>query len=259
MRIALAQTIGTPADVAANLRLLEDFASRAAAAGARLLVLPELFLTGYNIGADVAPLAEPSNGPSAKAIATIAERHGLAIAYGYAELAGEAVYNTVALIDRDGRLLASYRKIHLWGDFERGTFRAGSACEPFTFEGSRFGLAICFDVEFPEFARSLALAGTEVLLVISATSAPYSVVPCHVVPARAYENAMFVLFCNRTGEERGLAYAGQSCVAAPDGGILGASDRTEALVLADLVPEEYAEYRRTHRYIDDRRPELYRS
>jgi predicted amidohydrolase len=257
LRIALAQTVGTPGDVAANLRRLAQLAGEAAAGGAGLLVLPELYLTGYNIGDRVAALAEPANGPSARVIADCARRHGIAIAYGYPERAAGGVYNTAALIDRQGELGAAYRKIHLWGDFEKAQFRPGDGCEPFTLDGLRLGLMICFDVEFPELALSLALAGCEAVIAISATGAPYTVVPRHVVPARAYENAMFVAFCNHAGGENGLAYAGESCVAAPDGSLLAAAGAEETLILADLAPEPYAAYRADHRYLDERRPALY--
>ncbi len=259
LRVALAQTVGTPADVGANLALLGATAERAAAAGAGLLVFPELFLTGYNIGAAVAQLAEAADGPSTRVIAGIARRLGLAIVFGYAERSGEGVYNTAALIDAEGRMKASYRKTHLWGDFERTHFRAGDACATFDFAGRRLGLVICFDLEFPETVRAMALAGAEAVIAISATTAPYAVVPRHVVPARAYENSIFVVFCNRAGEESGLAYAGESCIAAPDGSLLLACGAGEDLAMGEMASERFAEYRRAHRYLDDRRPELYRS
>lgn len=257
MLVALAQTIGTAGNVGANLALLEDLAFRAAGQGASLLVLPELFLTGYNIGDEVAALAEPADGPSARAIATIARRLGLSVAYGYAERAAEGVYNTAAFIDRSGLLRASYRKTHLWGRFERDQFRAGCACDPFEVDGRRLGLMICYDLEFPELARGLALAGVELAIVMSATSAPYDVVPRHLVPARAYENGMFLAFCNHAGAERGLTYVGGSCIAAPDGSLLADGGSAEALALGDVDFARYAAYRREHRYIGDRRPELY--
>jgi predicted amidohydrolase len=258
VQIALGQTVGTPADIAANLRLMERLAEQAAADRAALLVLPELFLTGYNIGAAVAALAEPCNGPSAEAIAAIARRLGLCIAYGYPERTADGVYNSAAVIDRNGRLLANYRKIHLWGDFESTQFRPGRTSELFELDGQRLGLMICYDLDFPELARSLALAGADGAITISATTVPYTIVPRQVVPTRAYENSMFVVFANRAGEEHGQRYTGESCIAGPDGSILLSCGETEMLATVDLAPARYADYRREHRYMQDRRPELYR-
>lgn len=247
MRIALGQFAGTPADVAANLRLAESLAREAARQGADLLVLPELFLTGYNIGDAVVRLAEPGDGPSARAMARIATAAGLAIVYGYPERAPEALYNSAAAIDRGGRHLATYRKIHLWGGFEGSHFRPGTEPAALTLGGLSLDLQICYDLDFPEPSRAAARGGADGLIVISATSAPYSIVSRHLVPTRAYENQLFVLFADRTGEEAGLRYAGESCVAAPDGTFLAKSGFEEALIFADLDAAAYAGYRRDHR------------
>ncbi len=105
MRIALLQTAGDPQNrPAANLGRLEEAAARAAVGGARLLVAPEMFLSGYNIGAQAAAAAAGSvDGRAPPALAGIARRHGIAICYGYPERGeGGAVYNSALLIDRDG-------------------------------------------------------------------------------------------------------------------------------------------------------------
>lgn len=122
LRTALLQSSGRPGDVAANLKVLDEAAGRAAETGAGLLVCPEMFLTGYAIGDDVPKLAEAADGPGAQAVAEIAVRHGLAVLYGYPERDGETVYNSAQLIDADGRRLANYRKTHLFGCFEQEWF-----------------------------------------------------------------------------------------------------------------------------------------
>jgi len=258
MKIALGQFVGTPADKDANLRLMEAVAADAARQDVDLLVLPELFASGYNIGAAaVAALAEPVDGPFATEAKRIASALGLGLAYGYPERAPEGVFNAATVIDRTGRCVANYRKIHLWGDFEGSSFLPGSEPDVFEFGGMRFGLQICYDLDFPELARAQARLGAEGLIVLSATTAPYPVVPRHLVPARAYESQVFVVFANRTGEERGLAYAGESCVAAPDGTVLARCGREEALVCAVVDPGQYAGYVRDHRFAPHARPEAY--
>ncbi|HKY94982.1 MAG TPA: carbon-nitrogen hydrolase family protein [Kiloniellales bacterium] len=247
MRIALGQFGGTLGDVVANLRLAQSLAQDAARLGADLLVLPELFLTGYNIGDAVARLAEPSDGPSAQAMAGIAEAAGLAIVYGYPERASDGVYNAALAIDASGHRLANYRKLRLWGDFEGAQFRAGTEPVALPLGGLRFDLQICYDLDFPEFSRAAARSGADGIIVISATTAPYAVVPRHLVPARAYENQLFVVFADRPGAEGSLRYAGESCVAAPDGSILASAGAGEALICAEVDAARYAAYRREHR------------
>ena len=114
-------------DPAGNLALLETTARDAAGAGARLLVTPEMFLTGYAIGADtVRRLAEPSDGPSAREVARIARATGLAVLYGWPELDDGSVYNAATLVDRDGHRLSTYRKTHLYQDVDTSSFPPGN-------------------------------------------------------------------------------------------------------------------------------------
>ena len=128
MKLALWQTAGYPADVPANLAALQSTAQAAATAGAALLLCPECWLCGYNIGAAVATLAESVDGASAHRIAAIARQNHIAIAYGYAErdLADGNIYNAVQVIGADGVALAHYRKTHLFGAEERAAYRPGS-------------------------------------------------------------------------------------------------------------------------------------
>lgn len=257
MKIALGQTVGIPGDVPANLQLMARLAGQAAAGGADLLLLPELFLSGYNIGDEVQQLAERRDGPSATAAGVIAKKAGLAIVYGYPERGAEGVYNSALMLDRAGNPVANYRKTHLWGDFERRQFRAGADAALFEFAGARFGLMICYDIDFPELARQYAMNEADAIIALSATTAPYPVVPRRLIPARAYENRLFVLFCDRAGTERGLAYAGESCAAAPDGEIVASCGLGEELVIAEVDFGRYRSFRRDHRFAEDRRPDLY--
>ncbi|MFZ5790819.1 MAG: carbon-nitrogen hydrolase family protein [Pseudomonadota bacterium] len=259
MKVALGQVVGAPTDIAANLALMERLAAEAGRRSADLLLLPELFLSGYNIGATVRELAEPLDGPSATRVGAIAAKAGLAIAYGYPERVPEGVYNSAAVLDRKGRAVANYRKTHLWGDYERAQFLPGQALDLFELDGLRLGFMICYDIDFPELARGLALAGADALIALSATTAPYPVVARHLIPARAYENRLFVLYANRAGEESGLRYAGESCIAAPDGSILASCGQGEELAIGSVDLERYAAFRRDHRYEAHRRPELYRA
>ncbi|MEV4049195.1 putative amidohydrolase [Streptomyces sp. SAI-195] len=260
MRTALLQSSGRPGSTAENLKVLDEAAGRAAAAGAALLVTSELFLTGYAIGDDIGALAEPADGDAADAVAEITGRHGLAIAYGYPERSGESVFNSVQLISADGTRLAGYRKTHLFGCFERDHFTPGE--QPVVqaeLNGLTVGLMICYDVEFPENVRAHALAGTDLLLVPTAQMHPFQFVAESVVPVRAFENQMYVAYVNRVGHEGEFEFVGLSVLAGPDGIARARAGRVEEVVLADVDPALLAASREANPYLEDRRPGLYGS
>lgn len=260
MRTALLQSSGRPGSVAGNLKVLDEAAGRAAAAGAGLLVTSELFLTGYAIGDDIGRLAEPADGDAADAIAESAARHGLAVAYGYPERDGERVFNSVQMISADGTRLANYRKTHLFGCFERDHFTPGEQSVVQTeLNGLTVGLMICYDVEFPENVRAHALAGTDLLLVPTAQMHPFQFVAEHMVPVRAFENQMYVAYVNRAGREGEFEFVGLSTLAGPDGVARTRAGRREELVLADADPVFLAASREANPYLTDRRPGLYGS
>ncbi|WP_328666845.1 carbon-nitrogen hydrolase family protein [Streptomyces sp. NBC_00328] len=273
MRTALLQSSGRPGSVVENLKVLDEAAGRAAAAGAGLIVTSEMFLTGYAIGDGIARLAEPADGDSADAVAEIATRHGVAVAYGYPEResarsgsevpgadGGARVFNSVQLISADGTRLANYRKTHLFGCFEHDHFTPGD--QPVVqaeLNGLRVGLMICYDVEFPENVRGHALAGTDLLLVPTAQMHPFQFVAESVVPVRAFENQMYVAYVNRTGPEGEFEFVGLSTLAGPDGVARARAGRGEELVVADADPVLLAASRETNPYLKDRRPGLYGS
>jgi 5-aminopentanamidase len=260
MRTALLQSSGRPGSTAENLRVLDEAAGRAAAAGAGLLVAPELFLTGYAVGDAIARLAEPADGAGAAAVARIAARHGLAIAYGYPERDGDAVYDSAQLISADGALLLNHRKSHLYGDFERAHFTAGDQPLAQTeLDGLCVGVMICYDVEFPENVRAHALAGTDLLVVPTAQMHPFQFVAESMVPVRAFENQMYLAYVNRAGQEGEFEFVGLSTLAGPDGVARVRGGRGEELLLAEVDPAALAASRAANPYLRDRRPGLYGS
>jgi predicted amidohydrolase len=261
MKIAIYQGPGIALDVAANLQTLALQAERAAREAARLLIAPEMILSGYNIGPQaIAERAEASDGASARAIADIAQRHGIAILYGYPERADGHIYNALQLIDRDGKRLANYRKTHLFGAIDRDAFSPGiDATVVADLDDWRVGLLICYDVEFPENVRRLALAGADFVAVPTAVMPPYDFVATHMVPTRAFENQVFVAYANRCASENGLEYIGLSCVAGPDGMDLARAGRDETLIFADLRRDLLDQWRRVNTYLADRNPALYGS
>lgn len=259
MKIAVYQGPGKALDVAANIDTLARQAELAANASARLLIAPEMILSGYNIGPDaIAERAEASDGSSAQALAEIARRNSIGILYGYPERSEDQVYNAAQLLDSDGRRLANYRKTHLFSAIDRDAFAAGTeATVVVEFEGWRIGLLICYDVEFPENLRQLRLAGADFVAVPTALMPPYDFVATHLLPTRAFENGVFVAYANRCEREDNLAYIGLSCVVGPDGRDLARAERVEALIFAELKRDLLTHWRLVNTYLEDRRPGLY--
>jgi predicted amidohydrolase len=242
-----------------NLSALQQAAARARAGGAELLVAPEMFLTGYAIGpAAAALLAQPLDGVLFERTAHIARQEGIALAFGFPERDGGNVYNAAFVVGAGGALLAKYRKTHLFGNIDREQFSPGDAApDLFEIGGFRAGLLICYDAEFPENVRTLALRGADLVIVPTALMQPFDVVARTVVPARAFENQLFVAYANRCGREPPFDYCGLSCVVGPDGADLARAGRGEDLIFADLDRTLLQKSREMNAYLSDRRPELY--
>lgn len=242
------------------LVLLDATAAQAREQGADLLVCPEMSLTGYQIGAaGVAAVAEPADGPLAQAVATIAQRHGIAVVYGYPErhAPGEKPYNAAQFVAADGQRLANYRKTHLFGDTDRAQFSPGAQVPAvFEWRGWQLGLLICYDIEFPEPARSLALQGADAILVPTANMIAFDEVQRVLLPARALENRLVVVYANACGQEGDTTYGGLSTVCGPMGAVLTQGGRDEALLFASLSRGDVLRARE-HSQLHDRRPDLY--
>jgi predicted amidohydrolase len=237
LTLALWQAPYAPS-VADALQRLDETAAQARAQGADLLVCPEMGLTGYAIGpARVAALAEPADGPMARAVARTAHRHRLAIVYGYPERHpdGDRPFNATQCIAANGRRIGRHRKTHLFGDMDRAQFSPGDRpSAPFTWRGWRLGLLICYDVEFPDTVRALARQGLDALLVPTANMREFDEVPLQMVPARARDNDIAVAYANACGHEPGLHYGGLSTVAAPDGACVARAGRRASLLVSTL-------------------------
>jgi 5-aminopentanamidase len=259
-RVAAWQCRPGPLDVAGNLRRLDEICATAAARQVEVLVTPEMFSSGYGLAPDqVAKLAEDPGGPTETAVGRIARRHRIAIVFGHPERANgdgdcdNRPYNAATLVGPDGVVRGRHRKVHLFGDVDRALF-SPSAERPaaFDFDGSRAGLLICYDVEFPEAVRRLAVDGARTVLVPTANMAGYEVVQQLLVPARACENGCGLVYANYCGADDLFEYNGLSVICGPGGEVLAqAGGQGEELIVADLPSESAGTY------LADRRADLY--
>lgn len=259
MKVAIYQGPGRQTRVDENLEIIRNSASAAAGQGAKLIIFPELFLSGYNIGDAVIDLAESARGQAIRKASDIARKTHIALIYGYPERFEKSVYNAAILIDHNGHTLANYRKTHLFGNHEKHLFQAGDALVVAELEGLKIGILICYDIEFPEAVRTLVFAKAEFIAVPTALMKPYCRIAETVVPTRAYESQVFVAYVNRCGSEGDLIYCGNSCIVGPDGEDVVRAGTKEGIFIADIDATAIASARKNNPILADLRTGLYTS
>ncbi len=256
--IAAAQLDRAPEDPADGLAILEAAVEQAR--GADLLVLPELALCGYGNPARIRRMAVSVESDVIRGAQALAKRARMGLIFGYADQAATVCYNAALALGPDGEIRGQYRKVNLWGDYERALFAVGTPSPIMSFGPLSLGMLICYDLEFSEAARDLALRGADTLIVISATGKGYEVVPQHVVPCRGYETGCHVIYANWAGIDGEFAFAGSSCISRPNGAVAVRAPATGAAVIqATVDAAEVAAWRTHHDYLSDRRENLYRT
>jgi predicted amidohydrolase len=245
MRLAVARVAPGPL-AAPPLELLAELAQAARAEAAELLLLPERFAIGGLDGEAAIAAADLSDGALPHAIGRIAATAGIHLMVGYAESCVTGIYNAAQLFDGRGLALANYRQSH----------RPTAAVDPLARGhwlsampalGEKLGLLIGYDLEFPEPARALSLAGAGLLLVAGGLSGPSPTMALALARARAFENGCWLALA---------AGAEASCIIAPDGSRAGQDAAGGRLLLADLPVPAATEPLRAAR-LADRRPRLY--
>jgi len=267
IRVAACQIDPQLGEVDRNLEHIERVVAEAAAAGAKLVVLPEAAVTGYvfeNLD-EALTVAQRAVAVAEQRLADAAVKAGVALIVGTLEAEAREVFNTALIFSGDGRRFR-YRKMHLpYLGVDRFATPGPDAPEVYDLAGMRVGVLICYDLRFPEAARICALEGAD--LVALPTNWPVGVEfhPGIFAPARAAENHVYLLACDRVGEERGTTFIGRSILLDCNGKELAvASDTEEAILFGDVDPDlaRQTHHRRIpgeHEWdtINDRRPGLY--
>ncbi|HEV7956256.1 MAG: Carbon-nitrogen hydrolase [Microbacteriaceae bacterium] len=264
LTIALLQAVGVVDAVADNLEKLEMYARRAAAGGADLLVTPELFPTGY------APaVVVDSDGEAVRAeLSRIARDQRIAVVGSSVERAGSTRHITASFFDDQGTERTRYRKAHLFGPDEKSVFRPGDDLpELIPYLDLTVALGLCYDIEFPEYARSATQRGADLLCIPTAVPATGDVggagaeltynaerISTLMVPTRALENGVYVAYANHTAPE----FTGLSSIASPYGTFLAKAGADEELLTAHVDEAEVRRAREVNTYLTCARPELYR-
>ena len=215
-----------------------------------LILLPELWGTGFFSYKEYQKNSESIDGEIFLAMSELAREKSSYIFTGsFIEKCGDKLYNTALLLDKKGEIIGSYRKIHLFGEEKEYLSPGKDICTAET-EFGIIGLSICFDLRFPELYRKLSEKGAQILLSCYALPKQRTEHWRILTPARALENQAFFISCGCSGENRGIAYAGNSMVASPYGEILYECKKEVTEVTIDINQAE--KYRAEFSALKDR-------
>lgn len=258
MKVALIQmdiALGRPAENRSRVAALV----REAAAGADLVMLPEMWTTGYALPQLAGNLADRDGEPTGAFLAGLARDCGVYLVGSVADERAGRVYNSATVYGPDGQRLAEYAKLHLVPMMDEHLYLApGTAAGMADLGWVRAGLAICYDLRFPELFRTLALGGAHLLLIPAEWPSQRLTHWRTLLMARAIENQCFVVACNRVGHDGKNAFPGHSMVIDPWGNVLAEGGEGEEILRAEFDPAQVAEIRSRIPVFRDRRPDIYR-
>ena len=239
MRLALLQAPSPQGDLDLACAQAEAALAAAAAMDAAALILPEVWLPGYN-QPDIASRAVPLDSAPMRRLADAARAYSTTLVVGYAERSGGRLFNSAACFGPDGHLLVNYRKLQLYGPRERALYLPGDAYVTFPLADRLAAIMICYDVEFAPHVKALADRGVTVILAPTANMQPFTHVVRHTVPAMAANHGVGIAYANYCGQEGDLTYVGGSLIAGPHGEVLAQAGEHPALLVADIPPRDPA-------------------
>jgi (R)-amidase len=259
LTVALGQLPCADGDTRRNVDAVLAAIPEAAGQGADLVLFPEEFLTGFSAPPTIGEIALARSGWPLDDIAACAREHNIGVAAGFAERDGSSLYNTTVLIDKRGEPLLYFRKTHLWLGEAQSCALGRRQDEVVEFEGVKVGVLTCYDVEFPEAARCLGLAGAELILVPTGNMYPWEHRHRVFIMARAIENHAFVAYCNRADCGAFYNHTGDSAVIDPFGRVVHEMGAAQGVASCTLHMSLIGGSKREMDYFHDRRPELYGS
>lgn len=259
MKISLVQMETIAANPEANLKKAETFIAEAAQLGSQLVCLPEMWTTGFDW--DYIDRSYDKQRQIHDTVSEMAKKYSICINGSILAVNEKGKpTNTSILFDGSGGLIATYSKAHLFRliDEDKHLY-AGDALTLAQCLWGKTGLAICYDLRFPELFRSYALAGAKIVLLSAAFPYPRIEHWRTLLRARAIENQFFMVATNRVGKEGDISFFGASTVIDPWGEtVIEAPEGEETLVTSEIVLERVDEVRSKMQVLADRRPEIYR-
>lgn len=265
VKVAFIQMNSKTYDLNGNLKLAMRLALDGVHSGAKLVVLPELFDSGYcvsnqdkSFGIDL----EDKHNKTIKALSKFAKKHRIYMIACSIEKNKGRLFDTAYIISKKGKILGKQRKIFLWNT-EKQRFSNGGKQQVFSLDIKGFklkvGIAICYEIGFAEISRNLALDGAQVIIYPSAFGKARSYAWDLLSRARALENGLFVIACNRSGNEfdekfnQKLEFAGLSRAISPKGEIIAQAQKENECVMSVIDIGQIQEQREAIPYLADLR------
>jgi len=241
---------GCPED---NLKKVREMAAQAASRRSQVLVLPELWTTGYDLERAERYASSTTEGLF-KELAQVAEEHGLYIAGSSLSAREGNFFNTATIFSPAGQLVGRYDKLHLFPPMEEPAYlTAGKERPVFDLPWGRCALAICYDLRFPELFLHYALKGAEMVFIPAEWPRPRLLHWQTLLRARSIENQCFIVGCNRVGEAKGFSFFGHSAMYGPRGELVVEGGEREMLLTAEIDLAEVAAARRELAVLEARR------
>jgi omega-amidase len=243
-----------------NYAKLETMLKQAVEEGPQpdVILFPEMWNTGYSLDR-IQQLADPEGARTHELLSSFCRKHRVNVVGGsIAEKKGDEVYNTIYAYNREGSRVADYSKIHLFRLMDEHKYlKEGGRLGQLELDGVSAGMMICYDIRFPELSRKLALGGAQILFVPAEWPNPRLHHWRTLMMARAIENQMFVVCCNRVGISATTEFFGHSMVVDPWGEVLAEGDESEQIIRANIDLQLVDEVRSRIPIFEDRRPTLY--
>ncbi|WQV01332.1 carbon-nitrogen hydrolase family protein [Helicobacter pylori] len=270
LKTAVIQMQSKPYALNENLQLALNLAKEAHNKGANLIILPELFDSGYCVndqnnalGIDFKALKNGEKtlkNETLRALSDFAKSNKVHVVACSIEKTNQKLYDSAYIVSPEGKIVGKHRKIYLWGN-EKSRFKRGKKYGIFTLDfgdfSAKVGLQICYEIGFGVGANILALQGAEILIYPSAFGKARAYNWDLLSKARALENGCFVCACNHSGEETNsklkqtLEFAGDSRIVAPNGKIIVQATKFNEVIIADLDLNEVALQRQKIPYLQD--------
>jgi len=242
-----------------NFAKAEELLTKAAKRKPDVILLPELWNTGFAPGKIDSTLADTDGARTKALCGGIAKAYGINIVAGSVlTRRGDALYNTAYVFDRAGSCIAEYDKTHLFSPMGEGeAYAVGDKIVTFPLDGVTCGVLICYDLRFPELSRALALSGAKGLFIPAEWPESRTEQMITLLRARAIENQVFAALCNGCGEAFGTKFGGKSTIVDPLGNMLAKAGHKEKIITAEIDFSAQEKVRQDLPVFSDRRPELY--
>ena len=217
-----------------------------------LIIVPELYLSGYGNEKAINKLKETRVGESSKLIANLCKKYSTAILFGYPEQYQNKLFNAAQFINHKGEVLANHSKSMLpLSSKENLVFDRGSKQTLITYKGLKIGIVICYELEFPELVRKLALKGAQLILAPTAQSIHWPAASRYIARSRAFENGVYVVYANFIGKLNGIDFLGESKIIGPDGLDLTNAKKKETVITSIIDTSAITQVRKKMPYLKD--------